>query len=788
MTFIELISKISPLIVVVVNFPLGLFIYLKDRRNQLYLYYFLFVILLCLGAFSCFVQGITKSDNFALYADVLFYLSLILIPFAYSFFMQFYISKSRRKVVFFFIPFALILMLINFTPLFRIGVVLKFDVRYIISPSFGWYLFLVYFSSFLSVSFMDLFFTLRESSGLKRKNILYFFIGSILIFVSLAFYFLLIVDINNKFLYSLFNFLSSLFVILYGLFMAYNITYLKFFDVDTVIKRSYFFIIFYFFGIMPVVLLVNGISNNSIPIVSEYSFFITAFIWAVFIIVSDNFKEFLSQLTDKIFYAADYNYDKVLDRVNRKLSETTDIYFLLFGLQEDIRKYFKVTNVGLFLPNKTRTKFYYVDIDSLDNYVDVAKRKNAMSIRINHPLFSKLKELPGNILDRGELVKNMEYNDDPSLSDILTIMDSLNAEVIVASLLRNRISGIIVVDKKRGGGSFKHKDFKMLKFMANQCMLVLTLVFEIEEKTRLNVEKKMLMNHKQKLEEKNVELQRTLYELNEAQRKLLEEEQLLAMGRLAGEVAHDIRNPLSSMNRLFLFVRQENLLGSNFEVLKNIYTNIEKLELTTKEKILRSIKYLFVTNQEVQSVMDETMQINDKLRKIADDFLDYSRISKDIPTEKINIFKSLDRMVSQFQVSDEVKKNGVKVSVSKAEEIYVLMFDHQLQKVFANIIDNAVKAVIENERNEKTVEVICYKIMMQNRNMVCVSIMDNGVGIDTEHIPTIFKPFYTKRKNLTGTGLGLAIVKKIVDNAGGEITVESSESGTIFKIFLPCFD
>jgi len=148
----------------------------------------------------------------------------------------------------------------------------------------------------------------------------------------------------------------------------------------------------------------------------------------------------------------------------------------------------------------------------------------------------------------------------------------------------------------------------------------------------------------------------------------------------------------------------------------------------------------------MQSVIDETMQINDKLRKIADDFLDYSRTSKDIPTEKVNVFDSLDRMVSQFQVSEEVKKYDVKVSINKVANKNILMFDHQVQKVFMNIIDNAIKAVIENDKDEKFVEVCGYGTMMQDREMVCVSIKDNGVGIDPEHITTIFKPFYTKRK------------------------------------------
>ncbi|MEK6557720.1 MAG: HAMP domain-containing sensor histidine kinase [Candidatus Margulisiibacteriota bacterium] len=68
-----------------------------------------------------------------------------------------------------------------------------------------------------------------------------------------------------------------------------------------------------------------------------------------------------------------------------------------------------------------------------------------------------------------------------------------------------------------------------------------------------------------------------------------------------------------------------------------------------------------------------------------------------------------------------------------------------------------------------------------------LTVRDTGIGIDPDQLDKIFKPFYTKRKNLQGTGLGLAIVKKVVEDARGSVCVTSEYGqGTCFTINLPC--
>jgi signal transduction histidine kinase len=551
-----------------------------------------------------------------------------------------------------------------------------------------------------------------------------------------------------------------------------------------------FFMILFLIISLPFLLLLN-LSTNFIFSFFEYSFLsfaIVSIIWMSFVFFFDIFKEWMKHATDTLFFISDYDFEKTLDKVNRKLSEIIDIYLLLYSLQEDIFKYIKVGNVGCLIPNENRDKYYYLELETLDDFLDIKKRDALISVNLEHIIFSVLMNAENNILIKEVLEKKLEKQENSELNEVIFLMELLNVEVMVAGIYKNKISGILLLSKKRSGDTFKSKDFKLLKFLVNQGSLVLMRIFEIEEKTKIFIENKMFIQHEKELSKKNYELQKTLIELKSAQEKLIEEEQLSAMGKLSGEVAHDIRNPLSSMNRLFAYLKQEDIFNKNEQIVIKLYKNIEAMPLENKDYFLNNFKYLLLNNKEVRTTIDETIQINHKLRKIADDFLDYSKTSKSIPVEKISIKPIIDNIVSQNLKTKEVAENNVKIDILNIDDVKILMFEHQFQKIFFNILDNAIKAVIDNSTDHKLVVVSVNRTVIDSIDMLCLSVKDNGIGISENNLSSIFKPFYTKRTNLMGTGLGLAIVKKIIEDRKGQITVDSKVGeGSNFKIFLPWY-
>lgn len=759
------------------NISLGSFVLLSNNKKIVNVYFFLFTLSIFIWNIGYGIMYSVPDLQVALFFAKIGTVGIILIPVFAQLFVNKFINRKHYKLNNIISIIAVVLVVLLFFGKTYTGIAVYSWGKYPVANDFNFLniIFYVFVFSNLCVQIIR---KMKEVNVVERTRLRYLFVA---FFIGLFGFMDWIPNYYPAF-YPLAFVLSFSWVTI----ITYSILKHSLLDIDILLKRSTYFFVLFLLVILPFVMFANYITNQVFSTQASYHYFLVAGIWTIFILFSEYIKEWMKTMTDSLFYVADYNYDKVLDRVNRKLSEITDIYFLLYSLQEDITKYIKVENAGIFLPNRTKTKYYYVELERMDDFIDSRKRSKLLSISITHSLLTVMQRVEGHILVKEELLNSVEYQEDISIRECLSVMDMIGAEALVGSIFKNKINGILVVSKKKSGDRFKTKDFRLLRFMINQGSLVLMRIFEIEEKTRIAIEKKMYVEHKKELEEKNNQLREALIELKGAQNRLIEEEQMSAMGKLSGEVAHDIRNPLSSMNRLFTYVKQEDMLKNNDKVILDLYEAVEKSDIKEKNKMLKSLKYLLVNNKEMDSIIEETVQINDKLRKIADDFLDYSRTSKDIPTEKVNLKNLLLKIIKQFNNSDEVFKHKITVKMTEMPEVRIVMFEHQIQKIFMNIIDNAIKAVVENNIAEKLVIIEGYLVSIENKEMICVAITDNGVGIPAEHLNTIFKPFYTKRKNLMGTGLGLAIVKKIVEDAKGDITVESKEgAGTTLKLFLP---
>jgi signal transduction histidine kinase len=103
--------------------------------------------------------------------------------------------------------------------------------------------------------------------------------------------------------------------------------------------------------------------------------------------------------------------------------------------------------------------------------------------------------------------------------------------------------------------------------------------------------------------------------------------------------------------------------------------------------------------------------------------------------------------------------------------------EESLKEVFFNIIHNAIQAM--SAGGSLTISVS----NEQERDYIKIVFKDTGSGISKEHIDKIFEPFYTTKQ--AGTGLGLAIVKRKLEETGGMVRAESSNSTTKFTIKIP---
>jgi two-component system, NtrC family, sensor histidine kinase HydH len=239
----------------------------------------------------------------------------------------------------------------------------------------------------------------------------------------------------------------------------------------------------------------------------------------------------------------------------------------------------------------------------------------------------------------------------------------------------------------------------------------------------------------------SVLLLRDLREIRDLQEKVRRSERLASLGRLAAGVAHEIRNPLSSI-RGFAQYFMNRLKGHEEE-------------------------------QGYASIMVKEV---DRLNRVVTDLLNFAR-----PKDPHRELHPLENILSHSVklLDPELRKKGVQVEEDYEPDLPPALVDRdQLSQAFLNLLLNSLESIEEEGKIRITLK------KGDRQRGIEVAIADTGRGIPPEDLGRVFEPFFSTKRG--GTGLGLAIVHQIVESHGGEITVESTERvGTTFRITLP---
>ncbi len=188
-------------------------------------------------------------------------------------------------------------------------------------------------------------------------------------------------------------------------------------------------------------------------------------------------------------------------------------------------------------------------------------------------------------------------------------------------------------------------------------------------------------------------------------------------------------------------------------------------------------------------VITEVLNQVNRLDRIVKDLLSYAK-PKPLMFVPSKIHEVLEKTL--FFVYPEAKKRHIAIDNQVGKEIpKILMDPDQIQQVFLNITINAIQSmpnggiltISASRKNYQEVEDKINKTIQCDK-VLAVKIQDTGKGISSEDLPYIFEPFFTNKTK--GTGLGLSISRKIVQEHGGEITVESEVGkGSLFTLYLP---
>lgn len=229
-----------------------------------------------------------------------------------------------------------------------------------------------------------------------------------------------------------------------------------------------------------------------------------------------------------------------------------------------------------------------------------------------------------------------------------------------------------------------------------------------------------------------------------------EAERLAYIGTLASGLAHEIRNPLNSLNLNMQMLEEE----------------MEEGSLGSPAPGGSGKRLLTITRSEIS-----------RLERLVSDFLAYAK-PRPLEMEEVPAARPLERV--REVLAGEIQKRGARVEVQdRSNGARVRIDPGQMNQLLLNLAQNALAAA-EEARRTPVLELAASR----QGPLVSLSVKDNGVGIPPEERDRVFEIFYSTRKG--GTGLGLAIVDRIARAHGGKVRVESAVGeGTTVLIDLP---
>ncbi|WP_419774533.1 sensor histidine kinase [Halarcobacter sp.] len=300
----------------------------------------------------------------------------------------------------------------------------------------------------------------------------------------------------------------------------------------------------------------------------------------------------------------------------------------------------------------------------------------------------------------------------------------------IMNKLRNKQEAFLAILSKEDGLSNLEKTYKLI-------LLLLIFLY-------LSILLALYFLISRSIAEKN-----SLNKIIKKDKQLLEQMKLAQMGEMIGNIAHQWRQPLSTISTAASGLK-----------MKHEFDMLEKDDIPEfTDTIVTNTKYL-----------SETI----------DTFRDFIKEEKE--TKEIVIQERIDETLKIVRASLENSHIKLINNIDYENPIKVELVAEELAQVLINILNNAKDVILQRKIEDGTITIALIKT---NKNFK-ITIEDNAKGIEKDVLPKIFDPYFTTKHQFHGTGLGLYMSKIIVEkHLFGQLEVENTKKGAKFTITIP---
>ncbi|WP_428017292.1 sensor histidine kinase [Arcobacter sp.] len=244
-------------------------------------------------------------------------------------------------------------------------------------------------------------------------------------------------------------------------------------------------------------------------------------------------------------------------------------------------------------------------------------------------------------------------------------------------------------------------------------------------------------------------------ERTKQQNIIAQQAKMAAMGEMIGNIAHQWRQPLSSISTS----------ATGMKLQKELNILEDKFLIEGLEQINNSVQYLSTT---------------------IDDFRNFYKPDKN--KKEFRILETINKVINLVDL--QFRSNGITI-IKNGQDVKINSFENELIQVLINILNNARDELI---KKDKDYEKLIFIDVLKNQKNLLVQIKDNAGGIPTDIITRIFEPYFTTKNQSQGTGIGLYMSREIISKSmNGEINTKNvtfeyegkSYEGALFEIIIP---